>query len=226
MSLEADGGRRSVQASTGSPPVPGRLVALTGASLLACAIPLPLLPDRAVRQVRGAIAHDVLSRHGISLASEGRDVFAALRSSDPARALLRKAAELVVRRILRRLGPLAPLTATVAALEVYALGRLLERYAEQVRPRHHSAARSVRMLESEARQVREAIDRSLLRAFHPSLQPTQLLLSEGVEDLRDEFTRWIDTLLLTGATLPSYVGRRLDAAFDQVIDESPELRPA
>ena len=41
----------------------------------------------------------------------------------------------------------------------------------------------------------------------------------GVEDLRDEFTRWIDAALLTAAGLPGYLERRLDAAFDAVVAE-------
>ena len=41
-----------------------------------------------------------------------------------------------------------------------------------------------------------------------------------IEDVRDEWTRWTDAVLLTTATLPSYVERRLEAAFDQVIAEA------
>ena len=48
----------------------------------------------------------------------------------------------------------------------------------------------------------------------------------GAEDLRDEYTRWVDTFLLTGAALPSYVERRLESAFDEVCAESPELYDA
>jgi hypothetical protein len=76
----------------------------------------------------------------------------------------------------------------------------------------------------EARLVRDAIDRSILRALSPALRPAQTTMSEGVEDLRDEFTRWIDAVLLTSAALPSYLERRLESAFDEVIAEMPGLR--
>ena len=58
-------------------PVPGRLGVLTGASLLVGFIPLPFVPDRVIRQLRGAIVHDVSSRHGISLTTEARRALAA-----------------------------------------------------------------------------------------------------------------------------------------------------
>jgi hypothetical protein len=45
-----------------------------------------------------------------------------------------------------------------------------------------------------------------------------------VEDLRDEFTRWIDALLLTSAALPSYLERRLEAAFDEIVEQTPGLK--
>jgi hypothetical protein len=38
--------------------------------------------------------------------------------------------------------------------------------------------------------------------------------------VRDEWTRWTDAALLTTAALPSYVERRLEAAFDQVMAEA------
>ncbi|MCC6555401.1 MAG: hypothetical protein IT372_20765, partial [Polyangiaceae bacterium] len=67
------------------------------------------------------------------------------------------------------------------------------------------------------------IDRAVARAVSPALQPAAATLGTGVEDLRDELTRWIDSLLLTGAALPEYLVRRLDAAFDEVVRASPEL---
>ena len=39
-------------------------------------------------------------------------------------------------------------------------------------------------------------------------------------DLRDELTRWIDAALLTSASVPSYVERRLEAAFDEIVRET------
>ena len=58
----------------------------------------------------------------------------------------------------------------------------------------------------------------------PALRPSIATLNQGAEDLRDEFTRWIDALLLTSAALPSYVERRLEAAFDEIVAETPGLQ--
>ena len=199
--------------------VPGRLAVLSGLSLMLGAVPLPFIPNRILRHVRGAVAHDALARHGVALVSDARDVLAEPDSTDRMRKFLRKGVEFASRRILRRLGPFAALSAIASAFEVFALGHLLERYAAQVRP-----SGTVRMHEPEARKVRRAIDAAVLRIFSPGVDTARLTLPDAPEDLRDELTRWIDTLLLTGATLPSYLERRLEAAFDRVVAQSPELR--
>jgi hypothetical protein len=49
-------------------------------------------------------------------------------------------------------------------------------------------------------------------------------MTDGLEDLRDELTRWIDAALLTSAALPSYLERRLEAAFDEVVRETAGSR--
>jgi len=217
-----DGGSPSSRGrarSMGRGPVPGRLAVLTGVSLAAGAIPLPILPDRVLVHVRGAIAHETATRYGLSLSADARAMLAKPVSQDKVRAVLRKAVELVTRRLLRRLSPFAPLAVGASALEVFALGLLLDRYFDRVR-----ASGTLRVQESEAQRVRTAIDTAVLRAFYPSTRPQKLLLPEGVEDLRDEFTRWIDTILVGGATLPSYLERRLVAAFDDLVASSPDLR--
>ncbi len=204
---------------TGAGAVPGRLAMLTGMSFAAGVIPLPFVPDRMLKQIRGAVVYDAATRHGVSLSSDARELLADPSSNDRMRAVLRKGAEMMVRRILRRLGPLAPLGTAARAFEVYALGHLVDRYLAGARKQT-----SLRMHDHEARLLRKAIDEAILRAFYPSTEARPLLLSEGSEDLRDEFTRWIDTLLITGATLPSYLERRLDAAFDAVLERMPELK--
>ncbi len=196
----------------------GRLASLSGMALFAGVIPLPFLPDRVLRQLRGTVAHDTSTRHGISLTSDARDMLAAAHTHDRMRVMLRKGLQLLARRVLRRLGPFTPLTAAVGAVEVFALGHLLDRYFAQFRQRS-----SVRLQAAEATQLRQAIDRAVLNAFHPATEPTTLALSEANEDLRDEFTRWLDTLLLTTATLPNYVERRIEAAFDEIVGDYSEL---
>jgi hypothetical protein len=44
-----------------------------------------------------------------------------------------------------------------------------------------------------------------------------VILPAAGEDLRDEFTRWLDTLLLAGAAAPDYLERRLNTAFDEIV---------
>lgn len=201
-----------------TPPPPGRLAVLTGLAVAAGSIPVPFVPDRVVRLVRGAIAHEVLARHGLSLTSDARAVLADPDAEQGPRVLARKAAELVSRSLLRKLGRLGVLASALRGAEVYALGHLLERYVVEVR-----RDPAVRVHEAEARRVRRAIDAAVLHAFSPSLRPRELTVQSGVEDLRDEFTRWVDTLLLTGAALPSYLERRLESAFDEVVARSPGL---
>ncbi|MEO0494244.1 MAG: hypothetical protein AAF081_12595, partial [Actinomycetota bacterium] len=90
-------------------------------------------------------------------------------SDDAMRDMLRKGVELFARRILRRLGPLGPLSAIARSLEVYALGHLLDRYLGEVRQ-----LRSHRILEPEAQRVRAAIDAAVVRAIYPSVKPNPL----------------------------------------------------
>ena len=203
---------------TSAQPVSGRLGVLTAMSLLAGAIPIPILPERALRQLRGAIVHEVASRHGLSLSSDAREVLANPSSKDRMRDMLRRGAEMFAKRILRRIGPLGPLSKLARTVEVFALGVLFDRYLTQVRQVKHA-----RILEPEARRIRDAIDASVIRALYPSLAPTPLMLPQGAEDMRDEFTRFLDTFLVGAATLPSYFERRLTAAFDEVAKTSPEL---
>jgi hypothetical protein len=200
-----------------APPPSGRLAVLTAYAMAATAIPIPFLPDRILSRIRGAVVQDVVSRHGLSLTSDARDMLAEPESES--RTKLVKAAEGVARQLLRRLRPLGVLNAASRGVEIFALGLLLDRYIVQVR-----ATSAVRMNRDEARQLRAAIDKSVLRALSPTLRPNQTTLEAGAEDLRDEFTRWIDAFLLTSATLPSYLERRLESAFDQVVAESPEMR--
>lgn len=209
----------AVAAAAHEEPAAGRLAILAGMAVVASTIPLPFVPDRMLSRVRGAVAYDVVARHGLSLTSDAREALAHPNSDRRTMVLARKVVETVVRMVLRRLGPLGAASSAVRAFEVFALGHLLERYVVHVRP-----LGAVRIHADEARTIRELIDRAVLRALAPSLSPRSMTLSEPAEDLRDELTRWIDTLLLTGAALPGYIERRLDAAFDAVVAERPRAR--
>lgn len=192
-------------------PTSGRLALLTGFSLAASAIPLPFLPDRVIVQVRGAIAQDVVSRHGLSLTIDARKALARTSADAPVRDLVRKGLGVLSKTVFKRLGPLALLSTAASGVEVFALGLLLEHYVEHHRPRG-----AVRVHAEEAREVRDRIDRAIVRAFSPALHPEPLPLLPGGEDLRDEITRWMDTAILAGASFPAYLERRLTAAFDEL----------
>src|SRR6185436_20004992 len=120
----------------------------------------------------------------LSLTSDAHDVLAEPESES--RTKLVRAAEGVARTLLRRLRPLGVLNAASRGAEIFALGLLLDRYVVQVR-----ATSAVRMHRDEARHVRAAIDKAVLRALSPSLHPSATTLDAGAEDLRDELTRWI-----------------------------------
>lgn len=203
----------SIDATMLGAPQPGRLGLLTAFAVAASAVPVPIVPDRIVDRVRGAIAHDSASRHGLSLTTEARAILSAPGNVDRATAL--KALEAVITTVLRRLGPLGAAVFVARGLETFALGHLLDRYFARNR-----TERGVRIQAEEARHVRQLIDRAIVRAFSPTLQPAVATLPGPIEDVRDEFTRWTDLFLLTTATLPSYVERRLEAAFDQVFGEA------
>jgi hypothetical protein len=207
----------TVALSPSQTPPTGRLAVMTAYAIAATAIPIPFVPDRVLARVRGAVAHDIAARHGLSLTTDARAVFAEADSETRTRIV--RAAESVARQLLRRLRPLGVLTAASRGLELYALGHLLERYVTKKR-----ASGAVRLHFEEARQVRDAIDHAVLRAFSPALKPATETHNTGVEDLRDEFTRWIDAFILTSAALPSYLERRLDAAFDEIVAQTPGLR--
>lgn len=202
---------KTAYAASAPRPAPGKLAILTGMSFVASAIPVPLLPERVVIQIRGALAHDVASRHGLSLTSDARAAFAEGTGETPVKQLVKRTIGVLSRTIAKRLAPIATITTIGASLEVYALGVLLDRYIG-----HHRTSKTVRINAEEAREVRSAIDRAIYKAFSPSLSPAPVALLPPSEDLRDEFTRYVDTALLLSASLPGYVERRLTAAFDAI----------
>ncbi len=200
--------------------VSSRLATFTALGVASGALPLPYVPASLRRALRGALAHDVAARNGLSLAADARELLAAPSNDAPAAGRwLSGAAGFVVRRVASRLGPLALLPPVRAGLETFALGVLFERYARTVR-----RDPSVRVDAAEARRVRELIDRAVLRAFHPELRPSEgTSHAPAPEDFRDDVTRVLDSVLIAGADLPSYLIRRLEGAFDAVVAEHPEL---
>jgi hypothetical protein len=197
-----------------SSPPPERLAALAIFAAAAGSMPLPVLPPRLLSRVRGAVVHDVAARHGLSLTNEARRALGKASIAVSGGAVL-ATLMFFLKRSYRRLGAVGILPPLSAWLEVYSLGILLDRYIDRVR-----TSATVRIDEQEARAVRRLIDRAVRRALSPNLKvPTETSEPDPAEDLRDMASRLLDGLLLAAAALPTYVRRRLAAAFDEVAAE-------
>jgi hypothetical protein len=195
---------------------PGRLSIMALIGLAAGALPVPFVPGAVLKRVRGALAHDVAARHGLSLTDEARREMAEPSRTARSGAILATIA-FVVRRTFRRFGILGVVPPLAAWLEVYALGLLFDRYLERVR-----ASQALRIHESEAQLVRKAIDSAISRALSPKLDlPPRQGVSAPTEELRTFSTRLLDGVLLAAAAVPDHLRRRLEAAFDAVLDDDP-----
>jgi hypothetical protein len=192
----------------------GRVTVYAALGAYAGAIPLPWLPDAAMRRVRGALIHDLASAHGLSLTPDAREILADPRGPRDRQGLpghvLRFVSQRVATRALRSIGPVGLLWRLRGSLDTYVLGRLFERYLALRR-----TERAVRIESDEAHRVREAIDRSLAHAISTTPDPQPLPTS--IDDQRDAITALIDELLAQIAGVPSRLVRRLDAAFDDLI---------
>lgn len=195
---------------------PGRLSVMALIGLAAGALPLPFVPGAVLKRVRGALAHDIAARYGLSLTDEARREMAQPSRTARSGALIATIA-FVARRTFRRFGMLGLVPPVTAWLEVYALGLLFDRYLERVR-----ASQALRIHEGEAKLVRKAIDGALSRALSPNLDlPPRQGVSEPAEELRTLSTRLFDGVLLAAAAIPDHLRRRLEAAFDAVLDDDP-----
>jgi len=111
------------------------------------------------------------------------------------------------------------LAPAVSAFETYALGHLLDRYLEEVR-----TGGPVCVQAEEAQRIRMIVDRTLLKCLMPDVVVPSDSPPDNPpgDDARDDVTRLVDWTLLSSAAMPSYLLRRLDAAFDQVIRDRAE----
>jgi hypothetical protein len=195
---------------------PGRLSVMALIGLAAGAMPLPFVPGAVLKRVRGALAHDVAARHGLSLTDEARREIEMPSRTARSGALLTTVA-FFARRTLRRFGVLGLVPPITAWLEVYALGLLFDRYLERVR-----ASQTLRIHEAEAQLVRKAIDTAISRALSPKLVlPPRQGENIPTEELRTFSNRIFDGVLLAAAAVPDHLRRRLEAAFDAVLDDDP-----
>lgn len=187
------------------------------AGALAGAIPLPVVPRRLLRAVRGALAHDVCSRHGLALTAEARSTFAEPGSAKNRSPYTKDALAFIAARALARVGPYATAVAPLrSAVETVAFGRLLDRYLERHRPTT-GRGRVVRIDGEEATAIRAVIDRAIARAIKPGLQADAEPAAEPPEDYRGGFEKAVDGVLVAAARLPEWIAARLDAALDRTV---------
>ncbi|MBX3185687.1 MAG: hypothetical protein KF819_01680 [Labilithrix sp.] len=190
----------------------GRLGTYTVLGAACGIVPLPWVPDATVRRVRGALVHDLTARHGLSLTPEARAVLVEPAGTEGPRGFLRQGATFAITKVLGRFGPLAVIPPVRSALGTFVLGHLLARYLETAR-----TARSARIDIEEARRVRRAIDQALLYSLTTEARPSREDPPFPAEDLRDHGEQVVDGVLISIASAPGWLVRRLDAAFDEVL---------
>lgn len=190
----------------------GRLGTYTMLGAACGIVPLPWIPDATMRRVRGALVQDLTSRHGLSLTPEARGLLVEPNGTEGPRGFLNQGARFAVSKVLGRFGPLALVSPVRAALGTYVLGHLLQRYLETAR-----TARSVRIDIEEARRVRRAIDQALIYSLTTEARPSREDAPYAAEDLRDQGDQIVDGVLISIASMPGWLVRRLEAAFDEVL---------
>jgi hypothetical protein len=190
---------------------PGRLGVFTLLGAAAGSVPLPWVPGSLGRRVRGALVQDVAFRHGLSLSPAARTALAEPSRSEGGSRATRDAMRYLALRMLGRLGPIQFLAPVRSGLATFVLGHLFARYLAT----RQAEARCIE--EPEAAALRRIIDRALLHALMAGA-PLESDSSEPPppEDLRDEITQAVDGVLFATANVPSWLVRRLDAAFDDI----------
>ena len=210
--MDKDDAEKRSDALTRTPLGGGRLGTYTMLGAACGVVPLPWIPDATVRRVRGALVHDLTSRHGLALTPEARTLLVEPNGTEGPRGLLNQGARFAVGKVLGRFGPFALIAPVRSALGTYALGHLLQRYLESSR-----TARSVRIDIEEARRVRRAIDQAIVFALTTEARPSREESPHAPEDLRDKGEQVVDGVLISIASMPGWLVRRLEAAFDDVL---------
>lgn len=211
--LEEAGITSRTSAALGRPQFTGgRLGTYTLLGAATGVVPLPWVPDAIARRVRGALVHDLTSRHGLSLTAEARSILVEPAGTEGPRGVVGQGVSFAIARVLGRFGPLAAIGPVRAALGTFVLGHLLQRYLETAR-----IARSVRIDVEEARRVRRAIDQALIYALTTEGRGSRGGAPLPPEDLRDQTTQIVDGVLISIASAPGWLVRRLEAAFDETL---------
>jgi hypothetical protein len=189
---------------------PGRLGVFTLLGAAAGSVPLPWVPASLARRVRGALVQDVAFRHGLSLSPEARALLAEPSRSERGSRATREALRYLALRMLGRVGPVQLLGPVRSALTTFVLGHLFARHLATRREE------SIRIEEKEALELRRIIDRALVRALTAGAPFEPDSSDPPPEELRDEVTQAVDGVLIATANVPSWLVRRLDAAFDDL----------
>jgi len=213
--VHADGASAPVATAEWHPPVArSRLGVYAALGATAGAVPLPWVPDALARRIRGALVHDIATRHGLSLTRDARAVFAEPSGPDGPRGVFAQALRFLGAKVaIRAVTTLAPINAlwpARAALQTYVLGHLFDRYIEVAR-----IERGPRVEVEEARRVRLAIDSALVRAVTVAAEAARK--TSPTEDERDAVTALVDSLLGAAAGIPERLLLRIDAAFDDLL---------
>jgi hypothetical protein len=178
------------------------------------AVPLPWVPDALARRLRGALVHDIATRHGLSLTRDARAVFAEPSGPDGPRGVFAQALRFlgakVALRAVTSLAPMNLLWPARSAMQTFVLGHLFDRYIELSR-----TERGQRIEVEEARRVRLAIDSAIVRAVTVTAEAARKPAAS--DDERDTITALVDALLGAAAGLPERVLQRIDAAFDDLL---------
>jgi hypothetical protein len=190
----------------------GRLGTYTALGAATGIVPLPWIPDAIARRLRGALVHDLVSRHGLSLTPEARKALVdPVGDEEGAKRYLKAGALFAATRVLGRFGPLALFAPIRSAIGTFVLGHLVERYVETYR-----TTRSLRIEVDEARKLRSTIDRAFVEAITTDGGRAPEDPPYAVDELRDGTTQVVDGVFISIASVPGWLVRRLDAAFDAI----------
>ncbi len=183
--------------------------AVLGATIVA--LPIPFVGGTVAERVRGALVHDIAGRYGLAVTPDARKLLVESGSIEGPKGFVGTAVRFVTGRVLARLGPLSFLPPIQSAIYTFGLGHLLQRYLENFRE-----VRATRIDIIEARKLRKAIDEAILGVIRTGPREEKLEYGQP-EELRDQITQAVDGAITLVAGMPSWVVRRLEAAFDEAI---------
>ncbi len=190
---------------------PGRLTIYAALGAAAGAIPVPWVPDMFARRIRAILVSDIATHHGLSLTADARDILALPTPVGSPTGPVRYAYSFLRYRVLRRIGPLATLASAQLAASTFALGHLMHHYIVKCR-----TANTMRIDATEARKLRDAIDRSMRLAMSEG-ESFSSSDQEPLSVYRASSDESIDHFIIKAAGVPSWMLRRLDAAFERLI---------